>query len=255
MQTKVHQNNLSSLFSDDLTINVRKQPFKHLVIDKLFHKPFYNLMCNEFNNRLATGLKDEYGPDRFWKFGHYDAWCWTFNPVKDRVFSNVFYSKHWRKFINNFFDLNLDSNMLAEFHHHKPRSEAGYIHNDYEVVSFMNDQLDNGINPWHHQCDYRGRANDAKHVVRSIAMLYYFNNPAWEEGMGGETGLFIDYGDDAKPKRKIAPLNNRLLAFQVSPKSYHAFLSNKKQPRNSMVMWCHSTEKYAIEKYGEVPRE
>jgi 2OG-Fe(II) oxygenase superfamily len=243
------QNNLFSLLADTVNITVKKQPFKHIIIDKLFHKPFYNLMCNEFNLRLSKGLEDNYSTQRFWKFDHYDAWCWTFNPIKDRIFSNIFYSPYWKRFINGFFNLKLTNNMLAEFHYHKIGSKSGYVHNDYDLSSFKNEPLENGINPWFHQCVYRGRANEANHCVRSIAMLYYFNNPLWTEGDGGETGLYVSH-DDLTPITKIPPINNRLLAFEISPKSFHAFATNKKNIRNSMVMWMHSNEEYMEKRYG-----
>ena len=53
---------------------------------------------------------------------------------------------------------------------------------------------------------------------------------------------------------KVEPLNNRLLAFEISPKSWHAFASNIKNHRNALVMWFHSTPDYMLKRYGEVAK-
>ncbi len=245
---------LSDVLSNEITVKIRKQPFRHIVVTNLFSEGFYDLMCKEFNDRLALGLSEKYSKKKFWKFGHYDAYCWTFNPETDQKFSDIFYSLDWKKFINGFFDLKLTKNTIAEFHHHKPGSEGGYVHNDYDVSSFVKEPLPNGINPHRHQIQYRGRVDGAIHCVRSIAMLYYFNNPEWKEGDGGETGMYLDWEEGSKHVRKINPTNNKLLAFEISPKSFHAFHSNKKNIRNSMVMWFHSPEAYVTARYGEAAK-
>lgn len=245
---------LDGVLAKEINIRVRKLPFPHIVVDKLFNKHFYKVMCEEFDKRLKKGLSDKFAKDKFWKFGHYDAWCWTFNPKTDQVFSDVFYSLEWRQWVNKFFNMKLTKNMLAEFHYHKPNSASGYIHSDYDLASFKWEPLPNGVNPHMHQVAYRGRSKGAdKYAVRNIAMLYYFNNPSWHEGDGGETALFDRCEDGSEPVQKVAPLNNRLLAFQISPISHHTFLTNKKNVRNTMVMWFHAKEEYVTELYGKAP--
>ncbi len=238
---------INDLLSSHVHVEIKKGPFKHIIADNLFCDSFYKLLCKEFNNRLDRGLSEKYNKNKFWKFGHYDAYCYNFNPEKDD-FSHTFYSLHWQKWVNNFFGLKVNKSMLAELHHHLPNSKKGYIHNDYDISSFKREPLPNGVNPHRHQIDYRGRTEGADiYCVRSIAMLYYFNNPDFI--LGGETGLFKNY-DDEKPKFAVEPHNNRLLAFEVSPNSWHSFLSNK-VIRNSMVMWFHSPEAYMTNRYGE----
>jgi Rps23 Pro-64 3,4-dihydroxylase Tpa1-like proline 4-hydroxylase len=107
------------------------------------------------------------------------------------------------------------------------------------------------MNPHRYQVEYRGRVDGAIHCVRSIAVLYYFNNPKWTEGDGGESSMYKEY--KGEPVRKIGPVNNRLFAFEVSPQSFHTFMRNK-NIRNSLVMWYHSPEPYMIARYGEEPK-
>jgi len=240
------------VFANETNIRVRKLPFPHIVVDNVFNKDFYQLMCLEFDARLRKGFAPKFNRNKFWKFSHYDAYCWSFDPKKDHAFSDFFYSMPWRRWVNRFFNLNLTKNMIAEFHHHPPNSAGGYIHNDYDISSFKREPLANGINAHTHQIDYRGRTPGADiYCVRSIAILYYFNNHKWQESDGGETALYTDYKKGSEPVIKVAPHNNRMLAFEISPKSFHAFLNNKKNVRNSMVQWMHSPEAYVTARYGE----
>ena len=73
--------------------------------------------------------------------------------------------------------------------------------------------------------------------MRSIALLYYLGDNAWQEGDGGETGLYLSKGE--LPMKLVVPKNNRLFAFDISHKSFHAFQANGK-PRSCIVQWLHA---------------
>lgn len=243
-------------FIGEYKLKIVDKPFRYVVIDGLFKKDFYDALCKEFDTRLSLGLSEKTRKDRFSRFGHYDAYCWTINFEQDVVFSNLLFCNPWRQFVNSFFKLPLNSNTLAEFHYHKTESKPGYIHNDYDIVGFTNSRLRNGVNPWYYQCKYMGaeKRPDVMKSVRSIACLYYFNNAPWAEGDGGETALFESYGENAQPVDTIAPINNRLLVFQISPKSFHAFRQNK-AIRNCFAQWFHMDKRVAIDYYGEKPNK
>ena len=239
---------------EDINIRIKKKPFRHVIIDNVFKRDVYKKLCKEFDGRLERGLAEKSVPGKFWKFSHYDAFCYNICPEKDSVYGDIVYAPEWRKFINGFFDHNLTRNVLAELHHHKTDSASGYIHNDYDIASFAHDPLENGTNPHRQQVPYRSRSAGALHCVRSIAILYYFNNQKWYDDFGGETAFYEDYKEDSEPLKKVAPISNRLLAFEVSPLSYHSFINNRMMNRNSLVMWFHSNEKWAIERYKENPK-
>jgi len=236
-------------FLGDYDTAIEDKPFRYVVLDNLFNKRFYKQLCKEFDVRLSLGLSEKSRKDRFARFSHYDAYCWTLNPKSDKVFSNFFFSRPWRLFVNSFFKLTLNENTIAEFHHHKIESKDGYIHNDYDLVGFKNSPMKNGVNPWYHQCTYLGNKNGQS--VRSLACLYYFNNPEWKEGDGGETALF----KASKEIDKVPPINNRFLVFQISPKSFHAFRQNKINVRNCLVQWFHMDKKVAVGYYGAEPNQ
>src|ERR1043166_1848740 len=100
---------LDDLLANEINVRIRKLPFKHIVIDNLFNKAFYQLICREFDERLKKGLVPKFNKNKFWKFGHYDAYCWSFDPVKDVAFSDTFYNIAWKQWVNKFFGLKLNN--------------------------------------------------------------------------------------------------------------------------------------------------
>ena len=176
---------LNTVLGNEITIVIRKKPYPHIVVDRLFKKKFVQTLGEEFDQRLQRGLSEHSVKNMFCRFGHYDAYCWTFRPERDRAFTEVFYGREWQTWVNKFFDLELTNEVLGEFHHHLIGSESGYIHNDYDPASFLHDPLPNGLNPYRQQITYRGHSSGAIHCVRSVAMLYYFNNLPWNPVMGG----------------------------------------------------------------------
>jgi hypothetical protein len=240
--------------SEDISIRIRKKPFRHIIIDNVFKRDVYRSMCKGLDERLERSLVQKSQSGKFWKFDHYDAYCYNICPEADSVYGDIVYSPDWRKFINGFFQHNLTKNVLAELHHHRTDSESGYIHNDYDIASFAKEPLDNGTNAHRQQINYRGRTKGAVHCVRSIAVLYYFQNQKWYDDFGGETAFYPDHKEGTEPVKRIPPVSNRLVAFEVSPISYHSFINNRMMQRNSLVMWFHSPEKWATKKYGQEPK-
>jgi len=79
--------------------------------------------------------------------------------------------------------------------------------------------------------------------------MFYLANKPWQEGDGGETGLYANYNKNSLVK-KIAPVNNRLFAFEISPVSFHGFLNNKKSERNTITHWIHQEPTSVFRKFG-----
>ncbi|MAX53915.1 MAG: hypothetical protein CL537_00050 [Alcanivoracaceae bacterium] len=63
-----------------------------------------------------------------------------------------------------------------------------------------------------------GNYHDATGLNRRMNALLYLN-PEWEEGWGGEFGLYNE--DGSKLIKKIAPVYNRLVVFDSHDYSYH----------------------------------
>jgi hypothetical protein len=142
-------------------------------------------------------------------------------------------------------------------HYHETGSKDGFIHQDFSACWFVNRPRADGINVTDSSlCDYRTGAVSGPGVlprerVRAVAMLYYLNNPPWASGDGGETGLYRSREDAIdRPAATIPPLNNSMLIFECSPRSFHSFRSNRRNPRSSIVMWLHTTTEVAAAKWG-----
>ena len=90
-----------------------------------------------------------------------------------------------------------------------------------------------------------------RETMRAIAILYYLNNPEWSPGDGGQTGLYRAMSDQVdQAVVSVPPINNSLVAFECSPRSFHTFRTNR-QPRNSVVMWLHREKDEALAQWGE----
>ena len=133
----------------------------------------------------------------------------------------------------------------------------GWIHNDLNPVWFADiADADGIVIPRQALCSYCEGAGPAevrrREAVRSVAVIYYLNNAAWQSGDGGETGLYRRIQDAiAHPVARVPPVNNSLVAFECTPSSYHTFLTNVRHPRNSVVLWLHVEKGTAVARWGE----
>ena len=88
-----------------------------------------------------------------------------------------------------------------------------------------------------------GNYHDATGLNRRLNALVYFN-PNWQECWGGELGLYDSKGE--KCVKKIAPLHNRLVVFDMHDKSFHGlpdpvnFLEG--EPRRSIILYYYTRE-------------
>lgn len=221
---------------------ITSYPFSHILLPNFFQDAFYNELCDAFRYKKNQGLFEDFQAEQFSHLSNFDVYCWTLPPHSQEPFS-FFYSTFWRDYIAKLFAIHLTDDVLVQLHHHQIDSNSCYVHSDFTEVAFSDNSLAHGINPWYFQQDYFVRKsshldNHIKKRVRAIAIIYYLDNE-WQAGDGGETALFADKQNEI-PALKIAPINNTLLAFAISPESYHQFLSNKKT-RNSLNMWFHTT--------------
>ena len=186
-------------------------------------------------------------------FYHYDCDVMTVKPdysfIERIINRNPFYFSHtlwWKNFITGMFpDIPTNNNIMSELHSHVVGTESGWIHNDYDAVQFAYKPIQNGLNPWYKNCQYRDiEAKPGLMVnVRSIVLIYHINDkPGWKEGDGGETAFYnsIEADVDTGHTIKVNPLPNRLIAYEINPWSWHSFLKNVKHERDSFIMWYHT---------------
>ncbi len=52
------------------------------------------------------------------------------------------------------------------------------------------------------------------------------------------------------PSKAVPPVNNTLFIFECRPNSYHSFISNRANVRNSVIMWLHRPKSDVIQRWG-----
>ena len=229
--------------TEALKAKVAKEPFPYACIDNFLLRHQYEKLQKGFMSTLAKGVsKDVKAAHMFHAFDmDYDGYKLVpqvpHNPA-DPLY--VFFTAAFNHFFSNLFGQLTTLDTSLAFHHHPAGDRTGFIHNDYVDKNFNQaNKLPNQVIP-HAASDTPTTSEHGMMVPerRIIALLYYLGNEPWKEGMGGETGLYVSSAKGSEPKVSIAPINNRMLAFQISERSFHTFQHNL-VPRNCIVQWFH----------------
>lgn len=218
-------------------ITVSAEPFPHIIVDDFFKPHIYTGLVEEFRAAQEKGYsKDESAFGTFHAFEiDYDGYVYSPSAtLEPTVARSIFWSLEWNSFFSGLFGQHTTFETSVAFHHHPPGDRTGFVHHDYANKRFPDGVfLSNGVVPY-------TIAEDAPMGYvkrRAIAFLYFLENDGWQERDGGETGLYAK--DKQTLIKKVAPINNRLLAFHISPHSYHAFQGNR-HDRNAIVQWLHA---------------
>ena len=234
-------------------------PFPHVLAHDIFQPFVYREIERSFLRILGFGLFEERVVGRFSRiFRGYDAYG-TRLPHDSKDPLCIFASREWHDLLAGLFHLRTTGDMNAELHHHALGSLNGRIHNDLNPGWFLGEAPVGGVNLSDSEvCSYkfgtlRSPAPLQPHKrIRALAMIFYLANMNWTQGDGGETGLYESNDADLNsPNVAIAPLSNSLLAFEVTPHSFHAFLKNKRSARNAVVLWLHRDYQEAASQWGE----
>lgn len=231
-----------------------KRPFPHIAATNVFDREFYQGMDRQFQDMLGRGLSETAVHGPFMRMASYDAYGISFDGSLTGNL-RVFISLAWHNWITSLFEVRGTGHIYAGAHHHKAGSASGKIHSDYNSAWFPAHDAGEIRFPNHSQCAYKTGAGpllpaEKVQVFRAVAMIFYLHNDGWEEGMGGETGLFDSRKAPVdQPCVRIAPRNNSMVLFECRPRSYHAFLHNPGAPRNSIIMWAHRTREDALSRW------
>jgi hypothetical protein len=138
-------------------------------------------------------------------------------------------------------------------------SQHGFPHNDLNPGWFLTSPLPDDLAIAGSDIEYttgtvldETTESEPIETIRAASVLFYLANRKWEIGDGGGTGLYRSGKDDIeRPVAMVPPLNNSMLMFECTPVSYHGFISNHRNPRNSIVMWLHRPKQEVVERWGE----
>ncbi len=236
-----------SLFlnKESLTPRTIAEPFPHVVIDNIFTLETYTSLEQIFQENFNKGLSQSITEmDKFHPFDiEYDGYLLTPPPQhRNKTPLSVFYSVAWNMFFSRLFKQPTTFETSLAFHHHPPGDSTGFVHHDFVDKYFdIRARQPNMVIPF----DTAPARAIPPHLFlrekRIISILFYLANPPWRSGDGGETGLYTT--DQTTLAKSVAPVNNRLVAFHTSPRSFHAFQSNT-LPRNCIVQWFHMPEEF-----------
>ncbi len=222
-------------------------PYRHVIIDDIFTKEFYGELCAYFNKKKAHGLHETRTPERFNAFMDvekpYDGYVFSVTYQPDAP-TNFFFSNEWNLYFSQLFSRPTDQTTAIGLHFHKKGDRTGWVHNDLALKSFnTKNVLANKVisvpyvtGEESDAVSKEGKKSTTFLSRRAITILYYLNNTT-DEDVGGGTGMY-DALESTEPAKIVAPKNNRLFAFEVSPKSYHAFQGNHTD-RSSLAQWFH----------------
>lgn len=222
-------------------------PFPHIFTQNVFIRQQYQKLCFDFNSRFSSVMIS--------RERNSEAKLFTVDILEKPMDSlGCFVNPEWIRIIANLFGVPVTTYINMGLHYHSIGSPSTWVHNDLNPGWFI--ETHDEISFVSRYCNYKN-GNSSPHlkklkVIRSIAMIYYLDNPRIDEISGGCTGLYTSSTSDLRTASiLIPPINNSVLIFPCSPVSFHAFLSNTNFCRKSIIMWLHSDSNWAISKWGE----
>jgi len=196
------------------------EPFKHLVIDDFFSKEFALDLLSKFPDVNADVWERTNDEDIEIKLR--TMWTSEFD-IPDGIVDAV-------RILNSALILQA---MSDRFDIHK------LVPDPYFTGGGLNVTVSGGLLDIHVDGNY----HDATGLNRRINAIVYLN-PNWQEGWGGEFGLYDATGDHLV--KKVPPLFNRLVIFDTNDVSFHGlpdplnFPSN--EVRKSIILYYYTKE-------------
>ena len=235
-------------------------PTRACVFDDFLPAAANSRIREDFRARLSKGLSQEPGSELFYRSRsranatseRYSAYVHTIGPSLPAPYAEFAGEAFWKR-MQGLFSLKLTRDLFMVLHHHPPQAPEAYVHADFEQVNFQSNAEERFVNLGGNFPYQAAPIRDAKHyqVTRSIALIYFLDDDEWQEGDGGETRFH-----DPRTRQvigKVEPRNNRLLAFEITPRSMHSFAGRNRRVRNSVAMWLHSSTAEMFNRFSLLP--
>jgi hypothetical protein len=230
-------------------------PFPHIIARNVFKPDYYKALERQIYGILLTRTEEAAEGRLGRNLPGYDTHAVGLAPITGGP-TDLFFSLDWRDLLAKIWGVSPTPYMYAWVHHHVRGSASGWIHNDFNPTWFPYAQDDRVQTLDNQRCSFRTGAGSLPpeqkvEVVRGAALILYVANAEWWPGDGGETGLYESVDADvADPAVAWPPENNSLISFECTPRSFHAFVTNTRIARTSIIMWIHRPLEEAVSMYG-----
>ncbi|MBJ7610656.1 MAG: sulfotransferase [Candidatus Dormibacteraeota bacterium] len=236
---------------------VRSHPFPHVVARNVLRPEVYAEVDRAFEDVLARGM--DAAPHGFGRSTPgYDVFSHTMRTGQDGPFA-LFLSRPWHDAVAVAASVAAGGHVFCGLHHHAVGSASGSVHNDLNPGFFPRAaRPDEVVLNDHALCSYYSGESQAGvqpvETVRAVALIFFVHNQPWSPGDGGEIGLYASAAHPIeRPAVAVPPINNSMVFFECTPHSFHGFISNRRIPRNSLIMWIHRPPADVIGRWGADP--
>lgn len=236
-----------SYINKNIHIEYYNTPFHYCVLTDVFNPEIYHLLCNNFSKYISRTVpyKDQPGAVH-----DYAGYIYGFNREDCTNGYDFFIDPLWKNFCSKTFNVDTNKYTALSAHWHQAPSKPGFVHRDMNICSAINTNED--TIQLTGSCYYSDDSIDQQpqtiKTIRSIALLFYFNNkdPLEENDKGG-TSIYTNWHFSSFVK-EIRPINNSIFVFEVCPDSFHGF-SGANFDRSSVVQWFHSSPAYMLHRH------
>lgn len=234
-------------------------PFPHYVATDVFKPAVHFAVERAVRDVTLRGLSERPVRDRLSRsMPGYDAY--GYNPYDGGMPEGLqlFFSRPWHDMLATVAGVPATGYVQGGLHYHAVGSASGFVHNDFTVGWFADVPPIHGLVPSRNDlCDYKsGKRRNADvaafPMVRVASMIYFAGNGTWSDEDGGVTGLYRDNTDRVEePAAIIPPMSNSLLLFEITPFSFHSFITNRTTTRSSVILFLHTGRKTAVARWGK----
>jgi hypothetical protein len=232
---------------------IYERPFRHIRAQGVFRTDVYERLEAEFleiRDRADGCAEPAFKKAR----SAYDALILTMHQQLASRFAPLF-ERRWIDFLAKLLSLEPIPQIDGALHHIPVNSRSGWVHNDFCSGWFNRLHRGEIIFPDRRNCDYfTGTAKSAQvkpqEFIRTATMIFYLTKDEWKDGCGGETGLYASSRGREGEMSAVPPISNSLLLFSCSPHSWHSLIGNPGCPRNSIILWLHSSVENAQARWG-----
>lgn len=196
------------------------EPFKHVVIDNFLPNDLIKVVIDSFPNIDSSEWEKTNDPDIEVKLR--TMWKSEFD-IPDGIVDVV-------RIMNSSLFLNAMSKLFGI---------DKIMPDPYFSGGGLNVTVSGGLLDVHVDGNY----HDASGLNRRLNAILYLN-PGWQDGWGGEFGLYDSTGDNLI--KKVAPICNRLVIFDTNDYSYHGLPDPLNFPndevRKSIILYYYTKE-------------